>query len=893
VSQRGTLVSVIVPVHQGADVLGPCLAGLLASDLPRDQWELIVVDDGSTDDPARHVAGADRVLRVADGPRGPAHARNVGAAAAHSPLLCFIDADVVVAPHTLRGLVALLDADPRRVAAFGAYDDTPAAAGTVSQYRNLLHHHTHATHAGEAETFWAGCGIVRREAFHAVGGFDALRYPRPQIEDIDLGYRLREAGGTIRLDPTLTGTHLKRWTLRSMLRTDLVDRAVPWTRLLLDRGTGLAHAPLNLGTRQKLLTATAAATWSALLLVVLLRSPAMAVVAGAGSVAIALGNADLLRFFANRRGWFFAMRTVPLQVLFHSVSAAGALWALATRPQEPLPARRWSTGAILAAVLLLALHAWLAWQTRIPGLTTGGDDASFLTLARALRDGSYRELWTVGTPVHAMYPPGYPALLALIGATGESGLPVVHIVNLLASTAALAFAGVLAGRVAPWLGVAVVAVLAPNSALVDAAGRGMSEPLFTMLMMATLVALPTRACTPRRFVFVGACAIAAALTRSIGITVVAAVLIDFALDRRRRAVGGLVAATAVVVGAWLAWTIRAPGLAPGTSYIADATYVQATAQPDSAAALPGDAQRSVPSLGSLLRLRTVVNIPIYLTQAIPNALSQPSVPGTPIDNIVGLALLLTVGAAGVGWLANRHRATVVLILGYAAVLSVWPYTSPRFIVPVLPLLAICLVLGAWRIAGGHAAGARARRSGLVVALVMMAATASTTLDRMDEVRHCDRASAPRTTLGCVSPRQRDFFAAVHALDSLADSSPVLTAKPSTVFALSGRTTVRQSLAVQRRDPDTLLAWLRGQQVTWVLLSHVHIEQWGLSPMLQSRCDRFELIRRYPTDVALLRLRPALDSTPVAGEVQAACSAIARWAGVDWQQEVDNSRLGVW
>ena len=339
-SDRGTLVSVIVPVYQGADVLGPCIAGLLASDLPRDRWELIIVDDGSTDDAVQRVGAADRVLRVSDGPRGPAHARNIGAAAATAPLLCFIDADVVVAPHTLRGLVALLDADPTRVAAFGAYDDTPAARGTVSQYRNLLHHHTHATHAGEAETFWAGCGIVRSEAFRAVGGFDAVRYPRPQIEDIDLGYRLRDAGGTIRLDPTLTGTHLKRWTLGGMLRTDLMDRAIPWTRLLLDRGAGLAHAPLNLNRRQKVLTVIAALVWIALLLAVALRSPAIAAVGGVGIAAIMLGNADLLRFFARRHGWWFAAQTVPLQLLFHSISALGAAWAVVSRPRRTRPARR-------------------------------------------------------------------------------------------------------------------------------------------------------------------------------------------------------------------------------------------------------------------------------------------------------------------------------------------------------------------------------------------------------------------------------------------------------------------------------------------------------------------------------------------------------------------------
>lgn len=908
-SQRGTLVSVIVPVYQGADVLGPCLAGLLASDLPRDQWELIVVDDGSTDDPARHAAGADRVLRVADGPRGPAHARNVGAAAAHAPLLCFIDADVVVAPHTLRGLVALLDADPRRVAAFGAYDDTPAAAGTVSQYRNLLHHHTHATHAGEAETFWAGCGIVRREAFRAVGGFDALRYPRPQIEDIDLGYRLRDAGGTIRLDPTLTGTHLKRWTFGGMLRTDLLDRAVPWTRLLLDRGAGLAHAPLNLNRRQQLLTATAGAVWVALAFAALLRSPMLAAVGCAGIIAIALGNAALLQFFAARHGWWFAARTVPLQLLHHSMAALGAAWALASRPVETLPAKRWSTAALGAAVLLLGLHAWLAWTMRIPAITTGGDDASLLTLARALREGSYRELWTVDTPIHAMYPPGFPSLLALIGATEVNALSRAIALNIAASVTALALAAVLAGRITPWLGVATLAVLAPNPALVDAAGRAMSEPVFTALLLATLVTLATGPHSSRRFAVAGVCAIAAALTRSIGVALIAAVVLDAMLAARWRSAAALSVAAALTVGAWFAWTLRAPAAAPGSSYVADAVYVPPAPPSGSPSGPRAPAAEGIgstasaptpPTFAALLLDRTSRNVPGYLTRAVPVVLAQPSTPDTPADNVLGLVVLLGLGAAGTAWLLRRQRAMLLTLATYASILAVWPYLVARFLVPVLPLIVLVLLVGAWRL-GGRLGGVRWQGPALAAATAVLAlVTFTPTMTRLREVAGCDRSAEATRTIGCVSEPQRDFFAAVAALDSLAapqqsgaDSPVILTAKPSTVFVLTGLRSVRQTTALEQSDPDAFLAWLRAQHVDLVLLSHVHIGQWGLSPMLRARCGAFEVLRTYPTHATVLRVRPA-DAARDAGAADApACTAIARWADIDWTRDVEQTRIGIW
>ncbi|MBA2291737.1 MAG: glycosyltransferase family 2 protein, partial [Gemmatimonadales bacterium] len=214
--------SVIMPAHQAAHLLPDTLAALCANTLPRSAWELIVVDDASRDNTAE-VAGrwADRVIKLPAPPRGPGGARNEGADVATGDWLMFVDSDVRLHPDALARVAAVIDADPTLVAVFGSYDAHPEARGLVSEYRNLLHRYTHIVGAGEAETFWAGCGAVRRDAFRRVGGFDTARFPRPQIEDIDLGYRLRDLGGRILLDPRIQGTHLKRWTLSAMWRTDL------------------------------------------------------------------------------------------------------------------------------------------------------------------------------------------------------------------------------------------------------------------------------------------------------------------------------------------------------------------------------------------------------------------------------------------------------------------------------------------------------------------------------------------------------------------------------------------------------------------------------------------------------------------------------------------------
>ena len=179
---------------------------------------------------------------------GPAAARNAGASRAQGDVLVFVDSDVVVRPDAL-GRVRAAFADPGLTALFGAYE-ARAEGGTVSSFRNLLHHHVHAESAGPAQTFWAGLGAVRRDAFLEAGGFDAERYPRPSVEDIEFGLRLAGGGARIDLDPEVAGRHLKRWTLASMLRTDVCDRGAPWVALIL-REDG-APPVLNLGWRHRL-----------------------------------------------------------------------------------------------------------------------------------------------------------------------------------------------------------------------------------------------------------------------------------------------------------------------------------------------------------------------------------------------------------------------------------------------------------------------------------------------------------------------------------------------------------------------------------------------------------------------------------------------------------------
>jgi glycosyltransferase involved in cell wall biosynthesis len=338
---RPLALSVIVPARNAAQTLPLSLTALLRSDLPRETWELIVVDDGSTDatvEVARRYA--DLVLELpTPRPLGPAYARNRGSDVARGEVIVFIDADVCVHSDTLRRFAELFRDDPSIGAAFGSYNANPSAPGLVSQYRNLLHHHVHQRSAGDAETFWAGCGAVRRTVFVDVDMFDEWHYPRPQIEDIELGARIRALGHRIVLRPDIQATHLKRWTLRAIIRTDLFDRGVPWTRLLVQQGSAMRVATLNLKRIEKVKTVL---MWGGVICLGLawpMRDARWLVAAMGLVAAVIVGSADRYECFARVRGWRFALATVPLQLLYYLTNGVSVClgWIVHHTLGEPRP----------------------------------------------------------------------------------------------------------------------------------------------------------------------------------------------------------------------------------------------------------------------------------------------------------------------------------------------------------------------------------------------------------------------------------------------------------------------------------------------------------------------------------------------------------------------------
>ena len=313
--RKQPFISVIIPVYNGERFLPGCLDALGSS--PYDAYEVIVVDDCSTDQgPSISRERGARVLRM---PRqsGPGAARNLGAQHARGEILFFVDADVVVKTDTLERVAADFINHPEIAAVFGSYDEEPAEQNFISQYKNLFHQFVHQQGCTEAETFWAGCGAVRRDVFLALDGFDAERYPRPAIEDIELGYRMRMKGHRIFLDKQLQGKHLKHWTFKSMLHADIFCRAIPWSMLIFER-KGMLN-DLNMKTTDRI--SAGLLGLSLLILPFSFFRPELLLLIVVLLALIPVLNHKLYRFFFKRKGLAFAILAFPLHLLYYFYSA--------------------------------------------------------------------------------------------------------------------------------------------------------------------------------------------------------------------------------------------------------------------------------------------------------------------------------------------------------------------------------------------------------------------------------------------------------------------------------------------------------------------------------------------------------------------------------------------
>jgi cellulose synthase/poly-beta-1,6-N-acetylglucosamine synthase-like glycosyltransferase len=327
--------SVIVPVFNGAETLDACLSALAAQTVEKDSYEVLVVDDGSTDGSGQ-VAVSHGVTVIRQDHTGAGAARNRGASVARGQILLFTDADCEPLPDWIEQMLAPFS-DPGVSGVKGVYRTCQrslvarfAQAEFEEKYRRLARE-------GQIDFVDTYAAAYRRDVFCEHGGFDA-RFLLD--EDQELSYRLARAGCKLvlaleamvrhRHPPTVWSyarrkVQLGRWKVRVLSRhreKAFQDSYTPWTQkaqiaLLPLAGAGAAAAAIGL------------TSW--------LPAALLAV--------MGLISAVPLTAIARRQSWPVAICAPPLVLLRALALGLGLVWGMTTRAGADGPLRALNTNS--------------------------------------------------------------------------------------------------------------------------------------------------------------------------------------------------------------------------------------------------------------------------------------------------------------------------------------------------------------------------------------------------------------------------------------------------------------------------------------------------------------------------------------------------------------------
>lgn len=185
-SREANHIAIVIPVRDRADLLGRCLGSLKGQKFQDGKWEVLICDDGSTEEMVEVVGRFNsflpnlRLLRQS--PRGPAAARNLGLRSSSADIFVCLDSDVVCAPDFLNRIVWALEMNPDWVAAEATVlPETDITSILFDAPRN------------KGGTFPSGASAYLSGALKSVGGFDE-EFKLPACEDADLAARLIQLG---------------------------------------------------------------------------------------------------------------------------------------------------------------------------------------------------------------------------------------------------------------------------------------------------------------------------------------------------------------------------------------------------------------------------------------------------------------------------------------------------------------------------------------------------------------------------------------------------------------------------------------------------------------------------------------------------------------------------
>jgi hypothetical protein len=475
--------------------------------------------------------------------------------------------------------------------------------------------------------------------------------------------------------------------------------------------------------------------------------------------------------------------------------------------------------ALLLGSVVVLVHALLALGAFNPAPHSGGDNATYISLAHSLlTTHTYTEVFDPEHLPHTKYPPVFPALIALWVVAGAKTWTLLKSIPMLFSALAVLGTYLWASeRKGPVFGAGVALLMGISSATIDASHWVLSDPPFVAFTMFALWAFERRErpradtpdgaarAFPTRLAIGVACALLAYFTRSAGIPLLAAVGAWLLLRRRWRSLAVYAASAGTPLFLWWLRTQR----------VGRATYMDEFWLLD-----PYDPSLGRVGVGGLVG-RFGENLVGYLTRWVPGGIVGTQGPW------VALIGVLLVGFAVWGWAraATQKIGVVELFVPlYLGLIFLWPqvWSGDRFALPLYPLLFFY---------AGEALASLASRVGKAatvgVALVGMAVLAFPAFGywtrAVSNARICASAARAVGPYACWGAGVNEFVrTAMWSRTALPEGSAVLSRKPSIFYVMSGVPSRTFPFSV---DPDVLFSEARATGARYVLL-----DQWDQQAM---------------------------------------------------------------
>lgn len=217
-SVRTPQATIVVAVYNGASTIEACVSSLLALRFPREDYEIIVVDNGSTDGTRAVLARLGDEVRILDEPtRGASAARNRGIRQARGSVIAFTDADCTVEPGWLAALVEPLH--DQSVGIVGGPILGRVAGNRIERFGERIHDQQRAIEVDRPPYVASGNWASRREVLCGAGLFDERLL---RVQDVDLAWRIRQSGYRLVYAPAATVRHRNERTVWGLMHEGYV-----------------------------------------------------------------------------------------------------------------------------------------------------------------------------------------------------------------------------------------------------------------------------------------------------------------------------------------------------------------------------------------------------------------------------------------------------------------------------------------------------------------------------------------------------------------------------------------------------------------------------------------------------------------------------------------------